>query len=117
MKTKDLIEALQAADPSGEIECCVGNEDIHFVSREPAYWDGCLQTFERDPKLKGQFDIRGGIRTAEGDKIQIHSLGLRDLFTDLPDLPIRYVGMSKNTEDWYRMQDEEGRAEARKDAA
>lgn len=28
MKTKILIEKLQKADPSGELECCVQNVDI-----------------------------------------------------------------------------------------
>ena len=32
MKIKDLIAALQEADPSGEIECCVGNVDIWYVA-------------------------------------------------------------------------------------
>jgi len=31
MKVKELIRRLQEADPSGEIEACVDNIDIHFV--------------------------------------------------------------------------------------
>lgn len=27
------------ADPSGEAECCIGNNDIHYVDICPAYYD------------------------------------------------------------------------------
>ena len=31
MKTNKLIELLQKADPSGDLEVCIDNHDIHFV--------------------------------------------------------------------------------------
>jgi len=43
VKTKDLIAQLQREDPSGELECCVGNEDIYLVERLPSYYDGDLK--------------------------------------------------------------------------
>lgn len=43
MKTKELIKKLMEADPSGEIECCINNLDIHFVRLDPASYVGALQ--------------------------------------------------------------------------
>ncbi len=78
MKTKDLIKALQEIDPSGEIECCVGNIDIHFVSLEPAFYDGPLQVLTRDSNEKRYYNIIGGKYVRSGNKIQIHTLSIGD---------------------------------------
>lgn len=83
MKTKDLIAALQEADPSGEIECCVGNEDIHFVSKDVAYWDGDLQVLTRDHSKDPYYNIVGARMTHQGFKIQIRSLSIYDCLWDL----------------------------------
>ena len=40
MKTADLIRRLQEADPTGELECVAGGEDVYFVQRLPMYYDG-----------------------------------------------------------------------------
>lgn len=48
MKTKDLIKLLMEEDPTGEIECCIDNQDIEEISWESAYYDGCLQIVKRD---------------------------------------------------------------------
>lgn len=92
MKTKTLIAKLQELDPSGEIEVCVGNVDIHFLSREGAYYDGALQVLKRDPALEGKcFNIIGAELRQVGEKIQVHTLSIRDLFWDLPDAPVEFV--------------------------
>ena len=84
MKTKELIRQLQDADPSGEIEVCVGNVDIHFVERLEAYYDGTLQVLTRDETRKG-YKIVGGKYKRTGSKINLHTLSISDVdqFTEL----------------------------------
>ena len=89
MKGKELIRQLQEEDPSGELEVCVGNLDIHFVSREPAYYDGCLQVLKRDENNKF-YNIIGAELRSTGDKIQIHELSVRIALLENPDLPVEY---------------------------
>ncbi len=88
MKTKELIRLLQEADPTGETECCVDNEDIHFVDRVPAYYDGTLQVFERDPAKKGFYDIVGVRFVRSGDKIKIRHMGYEDVIHNRSEVPI-----------------------------
>ena len=89
MKTLELIRLLQEADPTGEAECCVDNEDIHFLEVLPGYWDGRLQVFTRDPALTGKcFDIVGAKITAAGTKIKIRHLSIEDLLQDNPEMPV-----------------------------
>jgi hypothetical protein len=90
MKTKDLIAALQTEDPSGELEVSVGNIDIHFVEKEPAYYDGCLQVLKRDESQKDCYNIIGGEFRSQGDKIVIHALALKSVLWDVPDAEITY---------------------------
>ena len=89
MKVKELIRQLQEADPTGEIEACVGNIDIHFVSREPAYYDGRLEVLTRDPARTGRcYDICGAEIRSDGDKVQIHILSIQQAIWENPDLPV-----------------------------
>ncbi len=97
MKTKELIRRLQEADPEGEFECCVDNEDIHFLEVIPGYYDGRLQTFVRDPAHAGSFDIVGAKVTGRGTKIKIRHLGIGDLLCDMPEMP---VDTSEAGEEW-----------------
>lgn len=107
MKTKDLITKLQEADPSGEIECCVGNADIFFVERTSAFWDGRLQILERDHSKDPYYNICGAKRTAKGSKIQIHTLSISDALLDNPDLPIDYSELgSQQSIDEYKQADD-----------
>lgn len=86
MKTKELIRQLQEADPTGEVECCVGNVDIHFVGIEPAYYDGSLQVLVRDESKSPYYNIVGGKYVRMGDKVVIHTLSIEDaLFNAGPD--------------------------------
>lgn len=84
MKTKDLIAALQKEDPTGEVECCVGNADIIGVASMQAYWDGKLQTLQYDEKRR----IVGAKVTDRGTKIKIMYLSIEDYLYDRPDLPV-----------------------------
>lgn len=115
MKTKDLISALQAADPSGELEVCCGNTDIHFVNVEPAYYDGCLQVLTRDPTKTGRcYDIIGAEYRSSGMKVVIHDLSVASAVWNSPDMPVNYD--SDHSRRNYEHQVEKWRAEARADA-
>jgi hypothetical protein len=92
MKTRDLITALQEADPTGEEEVAVGNEDIHFVDVEPAYYDGCLQVLKRDEAKTDCYNIIGGEIRSGGKKIVVHTLSLRWMLLDTPDAPVTFDG-------------------------
>src|SRR3990172_7574886 len=52
MKTADLIRRLQEADPTGELECVVGGEDVYFVQRLPMYYDGLPTLLVHDPSKR-----------------------------------------------------------------
>jgi hypothetical protein len=112
MKTKDLIAELQEADPSGEIEVCVGNVDIFSVATEPAYWDGRLQVLKRDPAKKPYFDVIGGKYVTSGQKVVIETMSITDVLWDNPDAEIDYGGLGANAER-YRKMDDETRAASR----
>ena len=90
MKTKELIRQLQEADPSGELECCVGNADIFFVDVEPAYWDGCLQVLKRDPAKAPYYDVVGAKYTSKGNKVVVRPLSIRDAILDDENLPVEF---------------------------
>lgn len=89
MKTKDLIRHLQEADPSGEIEVCVENVDIHFLTTEPAYYDGSLQVLERDETCQ-YYNIIGGKYKRTGQKVVIHTHTFQDAISVNHDFPIDY---------------------------
>lgn len=96
MKTKDLILALQEADPSGELECTVHNGSVMAAYADFAYWDGRLQVVERDEK--------GGYRgkvTERGYKVVIQAMGIVDAVCDRPDMPVEYeIGSPEELARW-----------------
>jgi hypothetical protein len=99
MKTKELIKRLQEADPSGELECCVGNIDIYFVTQEPAYYDGALQVLLHDETKRDlMWSIVGAKLTRHGSKVQIHALSIEDAMFDTvvngKDFPVTVEGDS-----------------------
>jgi hypothetical protein len=89
VKTKDLIAALQEADPTGEEQVCVGNEDIHFVQREPAYYDGALQVLKRDTE-QSCYNIVGVEYRRSGDKVQIHTLSAEWVILEDSEAPVTF---------------------------
>lgn len=93
MKTRELIRQLTEADPSGELEVCVQNVDIHFVTTEPAYYDGSLQVLVRDSNERF-YDIVGAKYVRRGDKVVIHPLSIADAIRNDPDMPIDYSELS-----------------------
>jgi hypothetical protein len=113
MKTKRLIELLQKADPSGELECCIGNADIHYVERMEAYWDGRLQVLQRD-ESNPYYNIVGAKYTCKGDKVKIHPLSIHDAIENDPDLPIDYSELGESWREEYRKRDDDYRAEVKR---
>lgn len=94
MKTRELIRLLNEADPSGELECCVGNVDILDVSVEPSYWDGTLQVLRRDPEKEPYYNIVSAdfIRSDEVNKVVINTHSISDAIYENPELPVGYIG-------------------------
>ena len=78
MKVRELIAELQKADPTGEVEVSIDGRAPFFVSNEPAYYDGALQTLIRDAKgsVVGVRIVRGG------NKIRIRSMDYEDVIWD-----------------------------------
>jgi len=99
MKTKEFIRRLQEADPTGEVECCVGNLDIYFVTQEPSYYDGPLQVLVHDEsKRDKEYSVIGAKLLRNSSKIQIHTIGIDDAIFDMSysgkDLPVTIEGDS-----------------------
>lgn len=94
MKTKELIRQLQEADPSGEVEVCVGNVDIHFVDIEPAYYDGTLQVLKRDESKSPYYNIVGGKYCRTGSKVVLHTLSISDAIANGGDFEVDYSELS-----------------------
>lgn len=83
MKTKDLINLLQKEDPSGELECCVGNEDIYLIEKLPAFYDGPLQILHRSDNPG--YNVIGATIAFNGYKIQIQTLSVQDVISNAVD--------------------------------
>jgi hypothetical protein len=96
MKTKKLIELLQAEDPTGEVEVCVNNEDIFFLEHTSAYWDGCLQVLKRD-ESSPYYNIIGAKIASTGGKIKIKTLSIEDAIYEDPDLPVEFDEYTKKS--------------------
>jgi len=111
VKTRDLIAALQEADPSGDKEVSVGNTDIHFVDVEPAYWDGCLQVLKRDPTNE-YYNMIGAEYRATGKKVVIHTLSVKQALLNDPEMPVTFDGEYAKSHYWAAV--EEQRREMRK---
>ena len=110
MKTKELIRRLNEADPSGELECVVGTDDIFFVESQPMYYDGRPVLLIRDPSRQPYYDVIGLRVPAGGSKVQIRTLSVEDVDDntpieyDVPELREQYEEsikrrMSANEED------------------
>jgi len=100
--TAELIALLRAADPDGTTPVCVDNEDVHFVQRMPAYYDGRLQQFVHDEAKRGKaWSIVGARIVSSGDKVKIRTLSIREVLFDMPDLPIE-GGEPETIAEWRR---------------
>jgi hypothetical protein len=109
MKSKDLIKLIQQKDPTGEMECCIGNADIYLVYSDPSYWDGCLEVLERD-KNNPYYNVTGAKFTSKGVKLVLQPLSIRDAVFNDENLPVQFDDYTKNK---YEKIVEEWRKESR----
>jgi hypothetical protein len=111
MKTRDLIAALQRADPSGELEACVGNHEILSVYTEFAGYDGRVQ-------VAGSRNDEGrptSIRiTNLGSKVQIEPFDLEGELFDDPAFPVEIAPSDPYTAEKIERWREDGRQFRRK---
>ncbi len=112
MKSKDLIRFLQEVDPEGETEVCVDNEDIYFVERPEAYWDGRLQVLIRDPDKAPYYNVDGIKFVSRGEKIRLNLLPFQDVLLNDSDARMEYD--SETTRKRMEKQVEAERAEVRR---
>jgi len=92
VKTKKLIELLQEADPSGELECVIGCDDVFDVTEMESYWDGTPALLVRDPTRDGYYDVTGLFLPGSGapNKIRIDALSATSALLTQPDLTVTY---------------------------
>lgn len=86
MKVRILIKILQEYD--SELEVCVGNTDIHFLSKEPSYYDGDGQVLKRDESIETYNIIGAKYLRDDEDKLKIHTLSIRDVIWNDFDVPV-----------------------------
>lgn len=113
MKSKELIKQLQELDPEGEAEVCVGNEDIYFAERLPAYYDGKLEVLIRD-ETKRTYNITGIKITGRGDKIKLHTMSLEDVVWNHPEAIVDLSELSSHAQKEYQNAVDEIKEEERK---
>jgi hypothetical protein len=98
MKTRELIDQLQRADPSGELEVIADGTPVYFVSRQDAYYDGPLEMLIHDDSKRPYYSIVGYKVTQRGQKVRLHLMGLSDVLLDEPEAPVDLSELS----DWSR---------------
>lgn len=87
MKSKTLIELLQKADPTGDMEVTVAKKDILFTEVKEAYWDGCAHIMFRHPD--GGYPTGAKI-ISDGHTIELHTINAYDCIEDNPEFPVEY---------------------------
>ena len=113
MKSKELIQLLQEEDPTGEVEVCVNNVDIYFLTTELAGWDGCLQVLTRDHSKDPFYNITGARYVRSGSKIVLHPMSVRDVLWNSPDAVIDYSELSPVSRGRYEECDNKTRQASR----
>jgi hypothetical protein len=86
MNTRELIQKLQEADPSGNLPVTFGGGTIFGAYKIGAYYDGPYQ----------QLDVtEDGVTSAKyvfkGDKVVILSMNIEDAIYDDPDLLVDFT--------------------------
>jgi hypothetical protein len=85
MNTRELIEALQKEDPTGECEVIVGGRPIYFVEKLEGYYDGCYQKLITDESKKPYYCVEGIEFLDSGYKLCLHTLGFTDVLWTNPE--------------------------------
>jgi len=72
MTTKELIEQLKRADPTGECHVRINSEPVSGAWSLPGYWDGPYNYLEWDEDHKNPT----WVQSTKGDKVDIGTLDL-----------------------------------------
>lgn len=99
MKNIELQKMLK--EYPDDIEVSVGNTDIHFISQEPAYWDGCQAVLMRDESKKPYYDVTGVKYRSNGSKLCIRTLSLSDVIWNKHDAIVDVSEVSEHSKKWY----------------
>ena len=86
MNTRELTEKLSIADPSGELECCIGNSHISHIDVVPAFYDGALEVLVWDKADPSK--IRAAKLETSGKKVRINSLSIEAAIYDNPEMAV-----------------------------
>ena len=78
LKTRELIKALQDADPGGDNEVVVGGNPISFVHKYPGYFYGPY------------YNVIGYRFTRADDKVRIHTMDLEDVLLEDPSSKVEF---------------------------
>lgn len=84
MNTKELIAALEAADPLGILEVVADNKPILFADWQPAYWDGPLIRY--DTASNGR--PKAATIVIDGYKVNLITRSLEETFIDFPKISV-----------------------------
>lgn len=89
MKTKEFIEMLQGADPSGEAHIRLGDGVPYAAELKFGYWDGPYKYMENDKFIVSTEDF----------KVDIHCMDIDDFVDE------NYGGFSPNHKTWDEIKD------------
>ncbi len=113
MKTKELIEALKDADPSGELEVIAGSDPIYFVETQEAYYDGMLPMLVQDHTKGPYYNIVGFKYTPNGGKVRLHLMDLDSCILNDPEIPLDLSEVPAHSKQRYFERAEKKRTEIR----
>lgn len=100
MTTKELIAALLAADPGGDLPVCVGTDDIYFAEVLPGYYDGVPCQLVHDESKRGKaWSIAGVKYVRSSDKVRLCTMSTEDVLFDAPETPVE-GGDPVRIEEW-----------------
>lgn len=102
MKSKVLIAKILELDPTGEVECSIGNCDIYYLDRLPAYYDGRLQVLKYDESKAPYYNVIGGEYRSSGSKIALKELSFSDALRNDDKFEIDYSNLHATAESLQR---------------
>lgn len=89
MKVKELIEKLQAADPSREAEVAINNCTVHEITPvDPGYYDGTYIKVHFDKSARdfyNRYGVTAVERGAHLKKINIRYMDMEEAFLENPE--------------------------------
>ncbi len=87
MKSSELIKRIQAIDPSGQMDVCIGNVGVTDVYTSPATEHGWYQVVNRPPN--GSITAK---YIGQGRKLVLHTTSISEILRDYPNTEVEVVG-------------------------